>query len=93
MAEESLAPSLNRQELSCHVMADRLPRRSAYVVTGPDKILAVLVCQPIRVVAKPNIAAIKILIAGVVDHTRKVIGHGDVVVVDNDVVQLVRAVF
>ena len=74
-------------------MADGLPRRSAYVVTGPGKISAVLVCQPIRVVAKPDIAAIKTLFAGVVDHTRKVIGHSDVVVVDNDVIQLVRAVF
>jgi hypothetical protein len=84
---------LSRQEFSCPIVADALcPCRPRYHITGPRKIPAALICQPVCVAPKPDIAAIKAIIAVIVYHTRNVIGHSDVIVVDNDVVQLVRSI-
>ena len=75
-------------------MADPLcPCSPSYYITGPCKIPAVLICQPVCVAARPDIAAIKAIIAVIVYHTRNVIIHSDVIAVDNDVVQLVRSIF
>jgi hypothetical protein len=58
-SEELLTWCLTSQEFSRPVMTDGLrPCHSGYEVTGPRKILTILVCQSVRVVPKSDIATI-----------------------------------